>query len=248
MALNVLQLITEVCNRNALRPPNTVIGSNDVGIIQLGSLLNEEGQELSRRYPWQIQMIERTWSSVATMDQGPLVSATPTPLTTSDNYEYIWNQIIWNRSTRLPIFGPNSPDKRQARAALPLTGPYTEYFIREGHLWFNPAPNAAGQTLALEFKTKNWLLNQAGTTGYSVITNDTDVIQIDETCIILGLQWRWKAMKGLDYGEDFNKYERAVADAMSRDGTKPVLSLDAGELNNTVQPVVVIPSGGWNII
>jgi hypothetical protein len=35
-----------------------------------------------------------------------------------------------------------------------------------------------------------------------------------------GVIWRWKAAKGLEYAEDYNKYERLVADQMGRDGGK----------------------------
>lgn len=244
MTLNVLQTVTEVCNRLAIPAPNTVVGSQDLQIIQLRSFMNEEGQEQNKRYPWQSSQLDYTFNSTAVQLQGNLTDL----FGVSENLNYIYNQTMWNRTIRLPIFGPNSPDKRQAREALPLTGPYTEYWIAGNNLYFNPAPNAAGQTIALTLVTKNWLTNQNGTTMYSVVTNDTDTINLDETLVIMGIIWRWKAAKQLDYGEDFNKYERSMADAMSRDGTKPVLSLDAGELNNTVQPVVVIPSGGWNLI
>jgi len=244
MTMTVLQIVTEFCNRNAIAAPNTVVGSQDLQIIQIKSLLNQEGQIQNGRYPWQSSQLDYTFPSTAVQLQGDLTDL----FGASENLNYIYNQTIWNRTIRLPIFGPNSPDKRQAREALPLTGPYTEYWIAGNNLYFNPAPNAAGQTIALTLVTKNWLTQQGGATMSSTVLNDTDTCNLDETLVIMGMTWRWKATKQLDYGEDFNTYERQLADAMSRDGTKPVLSLDAGELNNTVQPVVVIPSGGWNLI
>ena len=61
----------------------------------------------------------------------------------------------------------------------------------------------------------------------------------------MGIIWRWKQAKGLAYAEDYNKYERRVADAVAREATKPVLDLAGGLAE--YQPGLFVPQGNWNI-
>jgi hypothetical protein len=76
----------------------------------------------------------------------------------------------------------------------------------------------AGDTIAFEWVSKNWVTVAAG--GTSTWTADADTGLLDEEIMTQGVIWRWKAAKGLEYAEDYNKYERLVADQMGRDGGK----------------------------
>jgi hypothetical protein len=48
---------------------------------------------------------------------------------------------------------------------------------------------------------------------------DTDVSLIDEKVLTSGLEWRWLKSKGLDYAEEFRRYEMRLERAMGRDDT-----------------------------
>ena len=74
---------------------------------------------------------------------------------------------------------------------------------------------------------------------------DDNVPLLDEDLLILGTIWRWKKLKGFEYAEDFADYERQVMDAMGRDGGKPTLSLTGSTYD--IAPVVIVPSGSWNL-
>lgn len=75
--------------------------------------------------------------------------------------------------------------------------------------------------------------------------NDSDVALLDEQIIVLGTIWRFRQAKGLDYAEDFAKYERRVTDAMAGDGSKDVLNL--GEVRWDLFPGIIVPAGNWPI-
>ena len=72
---------------------------------------------------------------------------------------------------------------------------------------------------------------------------DADTPKHSEQLIVLGLIWRWKAAKGLDYAEDFAKYERRVVDAMGRDAGKARLFMDGTTYD--IQPVILVPRGSF---
>jgi hypothetical protein len=72
---------------------------------------------------------------------------------------------------------------------------------------------------------------------------DTDQAKLDEELVKLGIVWRWKNIKGLDYAEDFRTYEMQVANSIARDGGKRTISMDGSRPPGV--PVVGIPAGNW---
>lgn len=223
--MNVLEIVRAVCGTIGLVRPNSVVGSSDIQVIQLGELLNEEGSELAARSAsgWQALVREATFVTLAQEDQGAIA----TIIGATNAFRHIVSETIWNRTTREPVYGPRPPRIWQGLKALTVAGPYPEYRIRTGRLLFLPTPSA-GDTCAFEYVTKNWLQSSDGMSQRSRFTNDEDVSLLDDELIRQGLIWRWKASKGLDYSADFQKYESRVVDAIARDGTKPRVSL-AGE-------------------
>lgn len=236
--MSLLSIVTQVCRRiGSITAPASVSSSTDPQIIQLMALANEEGQEMSARYPWQAIRQEATFTTVATESQGSILSLAGT------DFRYILNDIMWNRSLLRPVFGPLNPQGWQALKARNVTGPFTQFIMRGNSVLFIPVP-VAGNTIAFEWISKNWVTLNAGGTA-SAWANDSDTGLIDEEVMTQGLLWRWRAAKGLDYAEDFAKYERMVNDQMARDGGKPRLNL-GGALNNFPAGVLV-PIGSWSV-
>lgn len=242
MTWNCITIIREAAKLCGIQPPNAAVSSTDLQVQQLVSLANEDGRELMQRHDWGALTKEKTFVTVATASQGDLVGDI---LSSADNYDRVINETIWNRTTRLPVFGPHAPKEWQYRQAMTFTGPYPEYRIRGGELLFNPVPTA-GQTCAFEYVTKNWVVNSAGDVFREGFAADEDLPLLDYGILLAGIRWRWKQAKGLEYGENFNTYERLVTSAMARNGTKRTLSL-SGSTNPGIAPVVVVPSGSWNL-
>jgi hypothetical protein len=234
MALTCLQIIQSVCKRVGIASPSFVVASSDLQILQILELANEEGQELANRSPWQALQTETTFTTVATQVQGTLATIAP-------NCDYIVNNTIWNRSLRRPIYGSKTEQDWQQAKALASNAPYSSYRVFGDSINFYPVP-VAGQTCAFEYVTRNWVTTASSTSA--TWTADTDTPKLNDQLIILGTIWRWKHAKGLDYSEDFAKYERRVVDAVNRDASKPILSMEGGA-GYDINPVVIIPAGSW---
>lgn len=238
----ILDIIKEACRRIGISVPSSAISSTDLQVQQLIALLNEEGQELAARYPWQRLTKEATFTTVSTQSQGDLDGGI---LPCAANLAYIVNDTIWNRTTRLPIYGPlSSRDWAYARA-MNYTAPTSEYRILGNQLILNPPP-AAGDSAAFEYITRNWLQSSDASVNRDTIAADDDAPVLDWQLLMLGLMWRWRAAKGLDYSQSFETYERRVQDAIARDGTKPVLSLNGDTSERFgIRPLVIAASGNW---
>lgn len=234
MALTCLQIIQTVCKRVGIASPAAAITSTDQAVLQLVALCEEEGQDQATRYPWEVLQKEAIFTTVAAQVQGALSTIAP-------GFDYIVNDTIWNRTLRRPVYGPKSQQDWQQAKAMQVNGPFNSFRIIGDAINFYPAP-PAGQTCAFEYITTNWISTKAGATS-SVWTDDGDTPLLDDQLTVMGLIWRWKEAKGLDFGADFQKYDKRIKDAMGRDAGKPTLNMAGAKYD--IQPGIFVPAGSW---
>lgn len=237
----ILTIVRDVAALVGVGRPTTATGSTDVQVNQLLALANKEGQELTARHDWEELTYEATFPTVAAENQG-LLNGTVVPATLG--FHHILNDTIWNRTTTVGPGGPMTPVSWQAAKATSYSGPYSQYRVRGGYLLLTPAP-VAGNTLAFEWVGENWVSNAARDQTRSSFTADDDFPLLDSRLIKLGLTWRWKAAKGLEYAQDFNDYEAAVLDAMTKDTTRAPVSLNGN--GNDFQPFINVARGNWDL-
>jgi hypothetical protein len=231
--MSLLTLVQSVCRRLTLPVPTAVASSSDVNIQLMFELANEDGEELQTRCNWQLLTSEHTFP---TTDAAVQANALP-----ADFDRFIGNSQ-YDRTTRRQVLGPITPQVWQAIQAQPqLNRVFLAFRQRGGQVLVTPNP-AAGDTLAYEYVSANWVQSQGGQ-GQSAYMADTDVSLIDETLINLGVRWRFKKEKGFDYGEDFASYERRVVIAMADDGGKG--ALDFTGASSWPIPLANLPEGDF---
>jgi len=230
--MSLLTIIQTVTKRVGLTAPSSAIGLTDENIIRMIELANEEGEELSRRHCWQILTNEETHTTLATESQGLMSAICGT------DFDYIKNDTFWNR-TENRRWLPSDDVQWQQMKSSSITGPNHYFRIRGGSMIVIPVPTA-GDTLAFEWQSKNWCESSGGT-GQSAWADDSDVGRLDEKIMTAGIVWRWEASQGLEYAEDFRKYEILVANAIARDGAKPNINMGGRTSGSN------IPEGNWNL-
>mgnify|MGYP001576058818 CR=1 FL=1 len=237
--MTMLSTVQHFCRRTNLPVPATVAGTTDTQVLQLMALLEEEGNDLASRGAWQGITFQASHTTLAAEDQGAIATIA------SNGFRYMVNDTIWDRTTILPVCGPMNSKGWQAMKALASTGPRYRFRIRGGKLLVNPAPPAS-DAWYFEYISQNWILGADGTTYKQYFTLDTDTILLPETLVLMGLRWRWKKEKGLDYAEDFRTYEFQIKDALGRDGGKTTLYMDGSNLRGP-QPGIFVPDGSWSV-
>ena len=235
--MNLLLLVQRFCKRTNLDVPNTVLGTTDPQIKQILGLLEEEGNDLAGRGDWQELTNEATHTSLAQENQGAIKTIA------SNGFRYIKNGTLWNRTDNDLIYVIDGTDWQQLQATA-STGPSTQVRIRGGNLIAYPTPTA-GDTWAFEYITYNWITDSAGANPDQYFTADTDLMLLPENILMMGLRWRWKKEKGLEYAEDFRSYEILVKDALTRSGMNRTLNMS--DRPSTPNPKVVIPEGSWGL-
>lgn len=235
--MSLLSLVQRFCEETNLNIPTTVMGTTDPQTKQIKALLQKEVTDLSGRGDWEILINEALHTTTAAENQGAITSIA------TNNFRYVKNGTIWNRSTNLPIYIIDPTDWQQIKATA-VNGPNYQARLRGGDLIVNPAP-AAGETWAFEYVTWNAITDSTGVTKKQYFTNDEDLFLLPEPIVEAGLQWRWKKEKGMEYSEDFRTYEMLVRDALTRNGLNRPLKLHDGRVH--AQPGYCVPEGNWNL-
>lgn len=234
----LLDIIRRFMERTGLPKPAFSIGSTDVQVTQVLGLLEEATEEIVMRNArgWQILNRQAIFQTKAQEVQGSLSELAP-------GFRAVINDTLFNRTTRLPIYGPLLPMERQATKALQTAGPYYRYWIVNDELHFYPIP-PAGQTIAFEYiSTAAWSDGKSPPTYTEYPDSDTAICLFPKPVMIAQLRWRWKKEKGLDYAEDFAMAERLLNAAIAADGTRRVVDLGGAEL--VARPGIMIPTGSW---
>ena len=220
--MTLLTIVQETADLLSIPRPATVVDSTDTQVRQLFALANEEGRASARSYDWQELTEEYTFSTTAAAGQ---TAAIP------DDFDRFYANSTYNRTTIRPVLGPITPQQWQAIQAYPqINSVYVSFRVRGNIYLATPTP-AAGNTIAYEYVSANWCL-AANQTAKPAFTADTDTTVLPEWLFTLGLRWRFRKSKNLDYAEDFRTYQSELQQLQARDGGNGTIDITGRNLYN----------------
>jgi len=206
--MSFLTIIQNASDRLGITRPTTAVASTDQQVLQLVGLAQEEGKDLAKRNAWQALQTEHTFPTVASTASYAL----------PDGFDSILKETVFNRTRRRRMVGDLTPEQWQETQSSLVTMVNPAFRIRGSLFYISPTPTAV-ETIAYEYNSKNWCQSSLAV-AQSAWAADTDTGILDEELMTLGLKWRWKKSKGLDYADDFNGYEIRVAKAILDDGAR----------------------------
>lgn len=220
--MTLLTLVQETADLLSIPRPATVVGSTDTQTRQLFALANEEGRASAKSYDWQALTREWVWTTNSGFDQ---TGAIP------DDLDRFYSNSFYNRTTIRPMLGPITPQTWQAIKAYPqINSVYLSFRIRNDIYLVTPQ-GEDGDTAAYEYITLNWCVAANGD-GKPAFTNDSDTTVLPEWLFTLGLRWRFRKSKNLDYAEDFRTYQSELQQLQARDGGNGNLDITGKNLYN----------------
>ncbi len=206
--MSLLSIIQNVADRVGVVRPTSVINSSDQQVLTLLGLAQEEGKDLAKRHTWQALQAEHTFSTA----DGTASYALPS------GFDALIKDTVFNRTRRRRMQGDLTPGQWQETQASLVTMVNPAFRIRGSLFYISPTPSAV-ETVAYEYVSLNWCQSNTST-GQSAWAADTDTGILNEELMTLGIKWRWKSAKGLDYAEDFTTYEARVNKAILDDGAR----------------------------
>lgn len=112
---------------------------------------------------------------------------------------------------------------RRARGFEPFPG---AWIIYGGQFHFTPAP-ATGNSASFPYISKNYATSGGGT-PQSAFLADSDNFLLSERMLTLGLVWRWRENKKLDYTGDMEAFQKCVDELSTRDKGSQIIRRGRG--------------------
>lgn len=211
--MSILTIIQGAADLIGLPRPSS-ISATDTSTRQLLALAQEEGEELARRHDWRALIIPAS----ITGDGTSLLFDLPV-----DFQRLAGGAALWRENTLvMPLVGPVSQADWVAITNSITVGVQKAYRLVSGQIEIYPAM-AAGEVVKLEYLSSHFVLSSDGLTRRSEWKQDTDYTGLPERLLRLGLRWRWRAQKGLDYAQAQDTYEQELSrEAFADRGARPI--------------------------
>jgi hypothetical protein len=212
----------------------SIVGDTQETTGVLFALAKREVRELRRRHDWPTLVRTNAFTASTASLQA---SGKPS------DFDRIIPDTFWNRTTDRKVEGPLSPQEWAIAYGAPITSDIQQYWmLRNDGVHVFPVPGAT-DSMAYEYVIKQaW--ETSGGSGLDEPTADSDVCRISEHLLTLGVIWRWRQSKGLDYAEDLKSYELDVAREINAQRSARVLSI-APQDGDYFLPIV--PDSGFGV-
>lgn len=190
-------------------------------------------QVLGSDVPYDANIVGISGTTI-TMDQnntvtktGEVLSFAQTAYAFPADFGYYQTMTSWDRSFRWQMLGPLEAQEWQVlKSGISPTGPRRRFRIMQGFWQVDPPLTSGNELIVFEYFSNAWCQSVSGT-AQSFWAMDTDFYSLDDDCFILGLKWRWKAAKGLDYQQEKVDYEMLCDLEAARNGGNRDLPLNA---------------------
>lgn len=161
-------IINEAAVEVGLSAVSDPYSSTDPNIVQMRQLLKSLGREIVHTRKWTILRRERSFTTVAGQGSYPLPA----------DFHEMLNQTWWNRTNRLPVGGPLSPQEWQYLKAR-LVGVVFNVLFRpmQNVIELYPDTNTpGGYEIAFEYQSEWWVKGTVGAwAGSTAFAKDTCV-------------------------------------------------------------------------
>jgi hypothetical protein len=232
----LLDIVQSVCDEVGLPRPSAVATSSDQLARQLFSLANAALKELSKRHEWPILQREYTF---------PTANGTEAYALPADFRAMIGN-TVYNRSIFYQLKGSVTPQEWQRTKALNLgTLSRARVRIYGSPLQMHLLPTPIGvDTLVFEYLTNKFAVSAGGVPQDKYVV-DTDVAVVDEDLVRMGLKWRIKHAKGLEFSADLSEYESVVSSEYARSLASGSIDIGGRSLDSTGLTTGYVPDSGF---
>jgi hypothetical protein len=182
---------------------STIASNSDGTAVQIKELAITELENLSQQYDWPQLEVAYSFDTVV----GQLNYVMP------DDFNKMVTDSVFNASQYYSIRGSIEIQEWQYRR----NGMYASLDRQHYRLTFNgvnfvlelAAPPTQVETLLLEYQTTEYA-RAANGTSKPVYELDDDVSKVPENLIKLGLKWRFRMAKGMDYSAALSEYNNTL--------------------------------------
>lgn len=199
------------------KAPTAVFSSTDQIAVEMRNLANDVAIDIARSHDW------RDLTEIATFTGDGVTDAFPKP---ADYDRMVQSSSIGDPDRWLwgywPIATVNEWMRRGNAGWISPGG----WIILSGQFRFHPSPTGDAEFPYIS----SYLVHAEDGTRKTAFDRDDDTFVLDERLLTLGLIWRYRAQKGLDYTEDLANYGLALSERQAKDAGARVTRRRAGSV------------------
>ena len=224
--MTLLTVVQQVCPVIGLTVPTAVASSTDREHIELVSLASEMAVRIANANDWEVY----TTLGTLTGDGSALSFSLP-----SDYARMNKDTQLWSSSLSAPLKHITSRDEWLGNDVQPVGRVVNAWTKYGGLIYISPA--LANAATAKFFYQTTGIIQPVSGANKGTFTVDTDVFPAGDRLLRLGMIWQWKANKGLEYHEDMENFEEALAQAITHDKGPRTFRIGRGRSMRGVDPV-----------
>ena len=216
--MSVLTAIQSASVRLNQSRPGIVFSDNSQYANEMSELANEAAIAIAKAADWRKLHKLYVFSGTGKVEF-------PFP----DDYDRMpLKASMFSTRSRMALVRARDIDQWLQLQILPVVGYPGRWIITGGHIEVMPALMAC-EEVKFYYITKNIVEGDK-----TVFTNDNDVFLLSERLLTLGLVWRWRALKGLDYSEDMKNYDVALSEEAGRDKGSRMIAIGEARIPSDV--------------
>ena len=204
--------ILTACQRAAIKltgsQPTILFSTTDQFALELRVLANEVGEAVMKAHDWR----KLTLLQTETGDGSDTSFALP-----SDYDRMPIKGNVYSSLSQTPLTRAKDLDQWQEFTLSGMAGSPGAWIMLGGELQILPALETGVDATYYYVSNLLWSTEAGIAATKTEATADADVFTLPERLIALGVVWRWKQMKGKEYGEDLKNFEIAFGEEAGRD-------------------------------
>ena len=243
MALTTTISANDILNRVAaevgITPVVDPYSSTDTSFVKMRYLLNTAGEELLQAHTWEFLLKEH---QITTQDGD--TADYPLP----DDFAYMLNQTGWERSNRMPLGGPLSPQEWAILKGVDLaqSSIYVSFRLQEGVFRLYPDPPPVGLDINFEYVSTDWCRTATEPYEYKqAVDQGTDIVLYDKTLITRYLKVKYLESGGFDTTKAQDDFVQCFSFLTSKDKGAQVLNAGRGGYGFPYLTIGNLPISGY---
>lgn len=210
--MTILSVVQDACAQGlGLDVPDVLFASTDRDMVEMRRIANDMARRITDAHDWQDLKKIHTITGDGSTESHSLPS---------DYKRMLKKAKVWSSSLETALSHIQDSDKWLELDVQSFDFVINAWTIYGGQMHIKPALSTG--TTAQYFYVRNTIVADSGSSLKTTFTADTDTYQLDEDLLKLGIIWRWKAYKRLNYSEELEDYEEykerlIVADKGSKD-------------------------------
>ncbi len=231
-------IINDAATECGLAPVSDPYLSTDANFVRLCGLLKSVGRDLQRKRQWTHLQREYTFTTVADTANYDL----------PPDFRGMIAQTGWNRTNRLPLGGPLSPQEWQYLKGR-LEGVAFRVLFRpvQQQMYLYPDTSVpVGDTIAFEYMSNYWV-QRVGEPGpsHDSPSASLDIVLFESILVMRALKVAFLKSTGFDVTAALADLDDTWAMVASDDAPGPVLSINKSSLTEQMLGEQSIPITGY---